>query len=120
MIKKEVFSLLQSVQEIYPQFEITQNKVDLWTDIFRDYEQGEMLHSLKEYAKVDKYPPKPADLLKGKVEEKTHVPSLQETQDLLAKREKDVILAQHAPDVLAAKEKAVRDIAVKLGFKKRG
>ncbi|MEH6848596.1 replicative helicase loader/inhibitor [Bacillus pseudomycoides] len=116
MIKKETFELLKAIHELFPIFEVTQTKIDLWTSILVDQEYEEMMKNLSNYAKYNQFPPKPADLLKEDHEVKYTGPTVEGTKKMFEKWDAD------SEDVAAPeeREKHLQEIAKILGVRRRG
>jgi hypothetical protein len=116
LIKKETFELLKAIGSLYPIFEVTQMKIDLWTTILSEQEYEEMLKNLSNYAKYNQFPPKPADLLKEDHEVKYMGPTVSETKSMFNQwdeNSKDVAPPEE-------REKHLKEIAKILGIKRRG
>ncbi|NHC43523.1 hypothetical protein G6549_27150 [Bacillus sp. MM2020_1] len=84
MIKRETFELLKKIAGFYDQFEVDQEKVNLWHEILREYTLAEIQGNLFTFVKNSSYPPKLAELI-------THdnlmkmVPTLEETRQTTSK-----------------------------------
>ncbi|UTQ80002.1 hypothetical protein BC1_00050 [Bacillus phage BC-1] len=80
MIKKETFELLKMIQAVFTNFDITQEKIDTWTVIFKEYEFEEIKSNYIAYIKTAKFAPKPSDMIKIKNQEHKVAPNIQETK----------------------------------------
>lgn len=116
MIKKETFELLKAIHELFPIFEVTQTKIDLWTTILADQEYEEMMENLSNYAKYNQFPPKPADLLKEDHEIKYTGPTVAETKMMFSEWDKNSEAVARPEE----REKHLKEIAKILGIKRRG
>lgn len=55
----ELFKMLVSV---YPQFEVDQYKIDLWTRLMKDQDPKKVMRRAEMYVRENKFPPTIADL----------------------------------------------------------
>lgn len=86
MIKKETFVLMESIQQFFPHFEITQSKIDLWQKALSDIDYETADSHLMIYVKSNKYAPTIADIVKEPKEEdfaRRSIPSASETKEYL-------------------------------------
>ena len=86
MIKKETFNLMESIQQFFPHFEITQSKIDLWQRALAavDYETAE--NNLLIYVKQNRFAPTVSDIANEPKEEdyaRRSVPTAEETKKYL-------------------------------------
>jgi Loader and inhibitor of phage G40P len=56
---KEVFRLLKNV---YPQFEVTTEKLDTWTGLLKDQNPAVIMRNAERYVMDNRFPPSIADL----------------------------------------------------------
>ena len=63
MIKRETFELLKKIAVFYDQFEVNQEKVNLWYEVLREYSLAEIQGNLFTFVKNSSYPPKLAELI---------------------------------------------------------
>lgn len=56
---KEVFRLLKNV---YPQFEVTTEKLDTWTALLKDQNPAVIMRNAERYVMDNRFPPSIADL----------------------------------------------------------
>lgn len=56
---KEIFKILNSV---YPQFEVTKEKLDIWYGLLRDQNPAIVMRNTERYVLDSKFPPTIADL----------------------------------------------------------
>ena len=61
---KEVFKLLKYS---YPQFEVTTDKLDMWTRLLKDQNPATVMKNTERYVLNNKFPPSLADLREKKV-----------------------------------------------------
>jgi len=71
MIKKEVARLLIFINAVYPNFEVTQDKIDAWTSLLADQDAETIMKNAERYAMSNKFPPVVADLRVVRLESKT-------------------------------------------------
>ena len=83
MIKKETFELMESIQQFFPHFEITQSKIDLWQRALNDTDYQTADDNLMKYVKANKYPPNISDLVAYKEERLQNIPGIEDTKKLL-------------------------------------
>jgi len=84
--KKQTFEILSLIQNFYEHFEITQAKIDSWLLILKDSEFETVKENLLQYCRVNKFPPKVADLLNEKaktVDRMNAIPNADETRAYL-------------------------------------
>ncbi|WP_420490519.1 replicative helicase loader/inhibitor [Neobacillus drentensis] len=63
MIKRETFALLTRITVFYDQFEVNQEKVNLWHEVLREYPLTEIQGNLLTFVRNSSYPPKLAELI---------------------------------------------------------
>lgn len=80
MTKKETFELLKMIHAVFTNFDITQEKIDTWTVILKEYEFEEIKANYIAYIKTAKFAPKPSDMIKIKNQEHKVAPNIQETK----------------------------------------
>jgi hypothetical protein len=56
---KEVFKVIASV---YPNFEVTQDKLDLWTKLLKGNNPAQVMMNVERYILDNKFPPTVADI----------------------------------------------------------
>lgn len=113
MIKKETFTLMESIQQFFPHFEITQTKIDTWQKVLSeiDYEQAEA--NLIRYAKGNSYPPAVADIVKGKKDEdfaRRSIPSADETKAYLQQMIENENLSVEQIENIEESKRAIRKL----------
>ncbi|MEN3134139.1 replicative helicase loader/inhibitor [Bacillus cereus] len=89
MIKKETFELLKMIQAVFTNFDITQEKIDTWTVILKEYEFEEIKANYIAYIQTAKFAPKPSDIIKIKNQEHKVAPNIQETRAYWSKYKQD-------------------------------
>jgi hypothetical protein len=62
---KEVFKVLKNV---YPQFEVTSEKLDIWTKFLKDQNPAVIMRNVERFVLDSKFPPSIADLREKKLE----------------------------------------------------
>ncbi|PGS60710.1 hypothetical protein COC69_33195, partial [Bacillus cereus] len=65
MTKKQTFELLKMIHAVFTNFDITQEKIDTWTVILKEYEFEEIKENYIAYIKTAKLAPKPSDMIKN-------------------------------------------------------
>ena len=83
MIKKETFALMESIQQFFPHFEITQSKIDSWQKVLSDADYKTVDDNLLKYVKSNKFPPTISDLVTKQDERIQNIPGIEETKSLL-------------------------------------
>lgn len=61
---KQVFKIIKSV---YPQFEVSTDKLNVWANLMRDQEAETVISNTKSYVLNNKFPPTIADIKQNKV-----------------------------------------------------
>jgi len=84
MIKRETFELLKKIAVFYDQFEVNQEKVNLWHEVLREYSLAEIQGNLLTFVKNSTYPPKLAELI-ARANLMKMVPTLEETKQTTSK-----------------------------------
>ncbi|WP_339205273.1 replicative helicase loader/inhibitor [Bacillus sp. PS11(2022)] len=88
MIKKQTFEIMSLIKQYFEHFEITQQKIDSWHELLQEAEYEEVRRNLINFCRLNKFPPKVADLLNAKpatVDRVNAIPSVEETKEYLAK-----------------------------------
>lgn len=62
MDRKETIKLFSLIANAYDMFDITEEKVELWSGMLADQEFNNVLGNLKNHIQREKYPPSIADL----------------------------------------------------------
>lgn len=62
MTKRQVAELLKFLNEVYPNFEITQSKIDTWAHLMKRQNPAKVMRRAEKYALENKFPPSVADL----------------------------------------------------------
>jgi hypothetical protein len=82
--KNETYELLTLISEFYDRFEITQSRIDAWHLALKGFEFERIKENLLHYCRENKYPPKVADLIKVKVQDRMNaIPDVEETRNYL-------------------------------------
>lgn len=63
MIKKEVGALLIEINHYYPNFDVTQEKINDWDRALANCDNNRVHFNLEKYIKESKFPPTPAVLM---------------------------------------------------------
>lgn len=72
MTKREVAKVLAFLNSVYPNFEVTQNKIDAWTRLLKDQNPAVVMRNAERYALNQKYPPALSELREVKTEAKSN------------------------------------------------
>lgn len=100
MIKKQTAEIMQAINGCYPQFEVTQAKLDFWHKILEEYDFTMIETALLKYVRDNDYPPKINQLIQGinKPDKAYLVPNKEETKELIKRwEEEDAAAAEIAP-----------------------
>lgn len=62
MDRVETIKLFSLIANAYDMFEVTEEKVDLWSEMLKDQDFYTVLENLKNHIQREKYPPSIADL----------------------------------------------------------
>lgn len=68
MTKRQVGELLKFIKDIYPNFEITQSKIDTWARLMRNQKFESVMERAERYVLENKFPPSIADLSERNIE----------------------------------------------------
>lgn len=66
MTKEETFDILETIQCFYPNFEITQKKIDSWYNILKNDQFKKVLNNVNKHAIEKKFPPTIAEIKETK------------------------------------------------------
>lgn len=80
MTKKELFQLLQILRHYYEQFELNQEKLDVWYTVLCCEEFDVVKRNLENYVKYSVYAPKISDLVRKEDTLTYLVPNSEETK----------------------------------------
>lgn len=69
MTRDEVKGLFKFLKYVYPNFEVSSEKVDIWHELLADQDLNEVMRKAKDHAKTNKYPPSVAELYTPKHKE---------------------------------------------------
>lgn len=70
MNKEQVFELLNFLNVTYPNFEVTQAKIDAWAKLLKDQNPAVVMRNAERYALTQKFAPTVADLREANTEAK--------------------------------------------------
>jgi hypothetical protein len=101
MTKRETYSLLSTIQKCYDQFDVDQEKVDVWHEALKNYELEDLKRNLLSFVKEFPYPPKVSDLVPKAISWNS-IPNVEETREIIY------------PKVKLASEEAVRRETAKI------
>lgn len=82
MTKRQVGELLKFLNDIYPNVEVTQSRLDTWHKFMKDQNPATVMQKAENYVINNKFPPTVADLItikpKKSVSQKRHEKMLKE------------------------------------------
>jgi len=110
VIKKETFELLKMIQAVFTNFDITQEKIDTWTVILKEYEFEEIKANYIAYIKTAKFAPKPSDIIKIKNQEHKVAPNIQETRAYWSKYSQDQLATKEEREVYLKEMRSILGI----------
>lgn len=62
MTKKEMFDIFTFIKSVYPNFEVTQDKIDGWTRVMKSNDPADVMKNTERFALNSKFPPTIADI----------------------------------------------------------
>lgn len=62
MNRDEVKQVFKFISEVYPQFEVTPDRLNTWTHLLKDQDPAKVMKNAKRYALENKFPPSVADI----------------------------------------------------------
>src|SRR5690625_580991 len=62
MTKRQVAELLKFLQDVYPNLEITQSRINTWTHLLKRQNPAKVMKRAEQYVLENKFPPTVADL----------------------------------------------------------
>lgn len=62
MNREDVKELFKLIRYIYPNFEVSSGKLDVWTRLLSDQDKEKVFRKAEQYSKQNKFPPTIADL----------------------------------------------------------
>jgi len=68
MTKKQVAEVLVFLNETYPNFPVTQSKIDTWHRLLKGQNPATIMKNAEQYALTQKYPPSISELIETKTE----------------------------------------------------
>jgi len=60
--REQVIELFKFIKSVYPTFEVSSKKVDVWTKVMRDMDYYRVMKRAEEYVVENKFPPTIADI----------------------------------------------------------
>ena len=72
MNKEQVFEALKLISDTYPNFELTQSKIDTWARLLKDQNPAVIMRNTESYVLSQKFPPTIADLREVKLEARSN------------------------------------------------
>ncbi|CEI81266.1 Loader and inhibitor of phage G40P [Oceanobacillus oncorhynchi] len=73
MTKAEVLELFKLIKSIYPNFEVTQEKIDMWADVMKGMDFDRVMARAKEHVTTNKFPPTIAEISAYAPEKNEHL-----------------------------------------------
>jgi hypothetical protein len=98
MNKKEVYEVLETIQQFHDRFEITQKRIDAWYEVLKDYDIKPILNKVIRIASTSKFVPSIAELIEGQYREL---------------RNYDITENVYSPEIMAALEKENKVLEMK-------
>jgi hypothetical protein len=98
MNKKEVYEVLETIQQFHDRFEITQKRIDAWYEVLKDYDIKPILNKVIRIASTSKFVPSIAELIEGQYREL---------------RNYDITENVYSPEIMAALEKENKELEMK-------
>lgn len=71
--KADVLELFKLIKSVYPTFEVTQNKIDIWANVMKDMDFDRVTVRAKEHIATNKFPPTIAEISAYAPEENKHL-----------------------------------------------
>lgn len=68
MTREEVKEIFKIIKNIYPQFEVTSEKLDVWSRFLKDQNPAIIMRNTERFVLDNKFPPTIADLRERKLE----------------------------------------------------
>ena len=62
MDRKQVIEVFKLLKSVYPNFDVSTEKVDIWTRLLKDQNPAIVMKNAERYVLTQKYPPTIADL----------------------------------------------------------
>lgn len=67
MDRIEVSKMLRGIQNVYSNFELSEDKIDIWTPFFKNTKMADVRKRFVEYVSANKYPPTISDLMTHRI-----------------------------------------------------
>ncbi|MEH7523577.1 replicative helicase loader/inhibitor [Bacillus sp. JJ1503] len=83
MTKRETFHLMTLISMYYEQFELNQEKVNLWNQVLKGFSVDQLHRNLLDFVAESPYPPKISDLIRKPAAVSRVVPSCDDTMHIL-------------------------------------
>lgn len=71
MERKQVIEVFKLLNNVYPNFEVSTEKVDIWTKLLRGQNPAIIMRNAEQYVLTQKFPPTIADLRETKNESRS-------------------------------------------------
>lgn len=73
MNRDEVKAVFKVISSVYPQFEVTSEKLDVWFRLLKDQNPAVVMRNTERFVLKSKFPPVIADLREPKLEYQTNI-----------------------------------------------
>lgn len=71
MDRKQVIEVFKLLKSVYPNFDVSTEKVDIWTRLLKDQNPAIVMKNAERYVLTQKYPPTIADLRETNTESRS-------------------------------------------------
>lgn len=85
MNRDEVKSLFRLIKDVYPQFEVSSEKLDTWTFLLKEFDAKTVIDNTRRYVLESKFPPTIADIKGNPKEPNDHLAKIQQQKAESAK-----------------------------------
>jgi Loader and inhibitor of phage G40P len=89
MNREQVKKLFKRIKDFYDLFEVSSEKVDIWTGLLKNFECEMVMNNLDRHIVSSKYPPTIADLVnepEKEIPSGPAIPTVEETNEMLRER----------------------------------
>lgn len=76
--KADVLELFKLIKSVYPNFEVTQEKIDIWANITKDMDFKRVMVKTKEHVATNKFPPTIAEIAAYAPEKNEHLEKMKQ------------------------------------------
>lgn len=91
MTYQDALTVLKSITVFYHNFSVTEEKAKQWAEVLTEYDFMEVTLNLRNYVKVNRFPPTLSDLieLKDEITPKKNIAYIQATETEIERRERE-------------------------------